>query len=1107
MNKIRIPVYVSPASAVYGLIGLVTPENDLPALRADERLTLTDTAALPFFPPQEVPRDEAGNLCWDAIFPDAATVREAQRRHEKPHRCLLQGATFALEFSLFCGNVMGFCGNGYLYGGEALVASVAHLLSGIDALPYADVPERPQGLPPLAYAERLWWWLSARHLCYDAEETEERNHEHNFPDTLQWCRKPGEVLRLHKGNCLSLSILFLHLLERVGIEGALVLNPEHAMAAIFPYGLPEGRLTLSESTLRSAIRKGSARVVECTAMTRSCSLEAAFHPSNEAVLKDTISVPLRWARRAFGRPATIPDTAFAAPTAELTRTLSAAIRAATARGEVDVADALLANAPALLATPLAIRLYAGSAAPLPEAPRLEAPVALGAASAFRELLEAFAVRPLVCADAAPGSGKSSLAVVFGAMAATQAPAVLLAPEPSQRLRLHSVLPDPLKPYAFLPDLGEDLRPRMQRLRARLANPVPAHRTPAALAPIPLASAYFHEPITRDQASLRLANLGNPAADSAWLQPFRSDPEVGYALLALRVALQNGTLPLLEPERPWPRLLCALAKLFDLQAFLRREPRLRVEPFLNALPKRLRADAHAFLIRALGDAPESADEATLRERLIKALNSAILAVSASEKAAATPCSGGERMELPQAEANLAPSLCADAQIATEKSRHAFDAQAALAALAERLEARRRQALDELRGTAFAKAVFEMAAAPTPPTRKVCEAFLRTWADELCRLYPIVLATPGDGGLLAGATFGSVIVDEAGLTPAFAPLAFLKGATRFAALGDSRQLLERRGNILSLLIKDLATYVGYLTLTLRGGGNAIWSWLNATLYDGTLAFVPARRADACRLCPPLAEAHAQRRNNCVINPQEAEAVAQAALNALRLEKSVLAISPNREQATCIAEALGRLAASARVKTNAFRSLTTREAQGHEADLVLVSMTYTPNERDRLVIGGDLLQQQAAALCVQASRVRLGGSLQIHRSFGTEMLPAGHLLRTLFEALADGEKAGAGSNDPAAEACREQIAEWVREEGFECAPGGGSGSTAVDLLVRRDAPGVPLAIRLIPHAPEMPSLDDLAGERWLNAAGWHVLRLYAQDAAETSRRRLREALRLTA
>ncbi len=1101
MKTLLFPLYVSPASAAYGLLGLIAPGNDLPTIRSDERLTVTDTAPTPFFPTQEVPRDDAGNLRWEAIFPDAAAVREAQRHHAAPHRCLLKGASLTAEFPLFCGNVMGFCNNGFCHGGEALAAAVAHLLSGIDPTFTLEPPKRPEGLHPLAYAERLWAWLVAQGLRYDAEEIAARNTERHFPEALQWCRKPNEALRRRKGNCLSLSILFLHLLERAGVEGALVLTAKHAMAALFPEGLPEGRFTLSEEALRAALHEGSARLVECTAMTRGVSLEPAFYGHDNDVIAGAIAVPLRWVRRAFGRPIGLPETAFDVAAAPLTRNLSAAICAATMRGEIGLADALLADAPALLSNPLALRLYAGHDAPLPAAPRLEIPAALAASTAFRDLLDAFGKHPLVCADAAPGSGKSTLTVTLGAMAATQMPALLLAPEPSQRDRLLDVLPEPFKPYAFLPDPGEDLRPGMKCLRALFSNPVPTHGTPAALTPIPLASAYFGNPITRDQATLRLSALGNPGADAAWLLPFRADAEAGYALLALRTAIANATLPLLRPARTWPRLLRALAKAFDLEALLHRPPRLVAEPFLEALPKGFRAAAQTFLRHALGNAPEALEEGVLRQSLLRALDCAILACSASEKPRRASPQRRPHV-VPHATADLAPSLRADALVATAKARHALAAQAALERLAERLEGCRHQALETLRGTPFEQAVCAMAARPTPPTRKETEAFFRDWASELCRLFPIVLATPGDGGLLARAAFGAVIVDEAGLTPALAPLAFLKGATRFAALGDTRQLLERRGNALSLLIEDPATHVGRLTLSLRGGGNAIWSWLNTTIYDGALAFVPAERADACKLCPPIEGASALRKNNCVVNLKEAEAVAQDALNALRLEKSVLAVSPNREQAACIEEALSRLAAKLRVKTEGFRSLTTREAQGHEADVVLVSMTYTPNERDRLVLGGDLLQQQAAALCVQASRVRLGGCLRIHRSFGTGTLPPGHLLRTLFETL-EGTLAPTSANeDPALRVCRDRIAAWIREEGFACAPGGGSGHTAVDFLVR-DAPEAPLAIRLLPRVPDAPTLDDLAGETWLNRAGWRVLRLYAQDPQEASLRRLREAL----
>lgn len=1096
-----LPCNVLLSSCAYGLIP-VEPLGTLPRGEAE----VADLSECPYFPRQTLPRGSDGRLRWECVRPDPDVLLAERARRAPPHRCLLRVGTWRREFHLFGEEAMALARHAAGNRAHDDAQAVAHILS---AMRDAPLPERLPEESPAAYPARLWQTLLGKRLRYDDGESSWRPPD--FPEALQYCKTPAEALAKGSGNCLSLSMLLLSAWERAGLDVALVLTHNHAMPAYFPEGLPPhwpSAPVADFAPMHEALADGRAVLAESTWVAQGIDWRQACDTRPEKILQARV-YPLRLIRRRFGIPRGLPPEAFGREGAPLLCRLADAIREADARGERALADALLARAPTLMANPLARALGGGAAEPPAPAPLAEGRLGFGATPEQRAVAEAFAERPLVVADAAPGSGKSTLAVALAAVAAQEGPCVLLAPDTPQRRRLWEALPEAWRPYAWSPGAADDPRPFLRATRDLLAQR-PTHATP--MKAVPLASAYVGEALTAEACAFRAAALGErlPSARMASpLAPFREDREAGFALTRLRACLRaEGHVCGEALGIWWLRRVAQLANPFNLR---RSVPRGRALPagFLAPLPKALRA-AVAPLFQCAADA--LAEGADTPGTLCAWLDWAVFAAAAGTAGEALPATATRWAGHAHP---LTPGTRAEATCAERLARMRLGEQEARHALASGMERRRREAAASLRGTRFEREVCALAAAPTPPGREAMESFLGRWGDALKALWPLTLAVPRTGALVGG--FAAAVADEAGLTAFGELLPFLAEARRVALLGDTRQLLGDGGeDALSVAMRVPSATVGRLTLSLRGGGDRVFGWLSRERYGGALSYVPAPNArdGEGTLLPPLRGAKDRHVGQCVVNDAEAEAVARQAVADLAEGRSVIACSPNLEQARLIAQQVSLRATGARVAVDGrFRSLTTRQAQGQEADSVAISMTYVPKAEGRLALGGDMLRQTAGALCVWLSRARLGGRLRVFRSFGAEALPApegtegggegARLLRTFLGALEEAEAREPSVGEETAHATfREAIRAWAAEAGHGGGEPGGGGLAHADLLFR-EAPGGPLAVRIVPLAEKEGTPERLAGDALLERGGWRVLRLYAEDPAATNRARLLAAL----
>lgn len=1099
-----IPISVMRSSLVYGL----QPVVRCPGVTLSGSVKVTDCSSPPYFAPCALERDGTGRLSWDKLALDAEAVEAELTRRAPPHRCCLTDERGqVVPFELCVTDKLGLpC-----LGGRSAredVQTVAYLMSALEKA--ASLPPRAAGESAPGYLPRLWEHLRGLGLEYDREEA--RRRPEGFPAELQFVRGGADVLDERKGNCLSLSLMLLLAWEAAGLDVALLTTRDHAMAVFFPNGLPKkwasDLAVISPEEVAKTVARGEATVVESTML---CGESLHWEAACMARLPETESLrvfPWRPIRRRFGIPAGLDSEAFSQAKLPLLRNLSAAVRDATRRGATAEADILLARAPDLLSSATARALGGWQAEPDVPGPELNVPLGFAATPEQLAVAKAFGAHSVTVADAAPGSGKSSLAVELAAAAARDGTVVLLAPDEAQRRRLAEILPLDVKPYALLPG-SVDLHRVCEALSAQPDAAEAAFAGRSTTDGTALASGYFGEPLTPEGCALAAATLavnsGPDIGEGSPLAAFRGDREAGFALAGLRARLLcDGRADTEATVSFVLRRILQVLNPFNLRTDVRRARSLP-DSLGEGLPDPLKRVVLGWLRMQVDAKP-----GLTSVELCRLLDWAVLASVSGIACASAP--GRHR----SARRRLSPGTRAEGVRAERLARQRLRAADARARVAEGLARRRAAAAASLRGSRFERELCALVSAGKSSDGASVSVFLQRWAAELGALFPIVLALPGHGTMPLNPA--AVVADEAGLLPLESLLPFLSRARRVAVLGDTHQLTINGNGGHSALAAALsypARATAKLTLSLRGGGDAVFSWLSRTCYDGGLSYVPPTDAGDNRplLMPTVSGAEAGHVGSCVINDAEACAVAESAVEDLSRGLSVMACSPNREQAALIARRVAQRAARSRIPTDRFRSLTTRQAQGHEADTVCISMTYVPRADGRLALGGDVLCQTAAALCVWISRARLGGRLSIFRSFGTAALPVAAdagaatdgagMLRSLFAALEASERpAPQGSGELAAERYRELIRGWCGEAGFSGGEAGGGGLAHADLLFR-DLPGGPLAVRIIACADAGCTDGGLAGDCLLERGGWRVLRLYAEDSPDVSKARLLAAL----
>ena len=486
-----LPASVGFTDCAFGL--LPTAPYTCVGDRPVGEVAIRDLDETPYFPETPIPCVR-GRLRWEAVCPDPAVLL-AEAGRATPHRCLLRIGEARVAFDLWpAGFVFGTCAAIEKRDRHIAAQAVARLFGASPAAGFA-----PGATTPRAVYEALL----GRGLAYDDTETERRPE--GLPRHLQALRAPGQVLADGRGNCLSFSVLIALELEARGLDPVLLTVPGHAFVGVLAPDAGEVGELLPRAALLRLLRDGHFIAFEATAIASGQSWRTAQYtaetPYFADAAHDVLGFRLRGLRRRFGLPAGLGAEAFSGARASTLRVLSAAIAEAAENADWPLADTLLAQAPRLLGNPLAVALAGGeSALPRPDAPVVPR-VPFLATPEQEAIVRAFAERPLVVADACPGSGKSLIAATLAAACAPAAgPVALLAGGESQRDRLRKALPEAFRPYACAPFLdGDDLRPWLRAIRDLLTpEPLRANAVRAATdgraAPAALASGYLGRPV-------------------------------------------------------------------------------------------------------------------------------------------------------------------------------------------------------------------------------------------------------------------------------------------------------------------------------------------------------------------------------------------------------------------------------------------------------------------------------------------------------------------------------------------------------------------------------------------------------------------------------------